>query len=93
MLEAVESLKMLGLPVAPVGLRARAVYQQAVAGGLTAQEAQPASAAAREVALLWEHVDASLFSSGPAARRTGTQPRRQPIPAAMATERGISAAE
>jgi chromosome partitioning protein len=101
-LEAVEALKALGLPIAPVGLRARAIYQQAVARGMTAQEALPASAAAREIALLWEHVDASLFSNRGAARRIVARPRLQPAYAAMALAnagapasagQGITAAE
>ena len=101
MLEAVETLKAMGLPVAPVGLRSRAIYQQAVARGLTAQEAQTSSAAAREIGLLWEHLDASLFSNRVAARRIVARPRLQPTYAAMAmgaagaqaAGQGIAAAE
>jgi chromosome partitioning protein len=100
-LDAVETLKGLGLPIAPVGLRARAIYQQAVARGLTAQEATPASAGAREIELLWGHVGGALFMSHTAARRTVARPRLQPAYAAMALAntgatpagQGISAAE
>jgi chromosome partitioning protein len=59
--EAVEGLKALGLPLASTGLRARGVYQSAVSEGLTAQEAQPGSAAACEIELLWRHVGQALY--------------------------------
>jgi len=62
-LEIVQGLKQLGLPIAPVGLRARAVYQQAVARGLTAQEALPGSAAALEISMMWDFVENGLFVS------------------------------
>lgn len=83
-MDTVEGLKALGLPIAPVGLRGRAIYQQAVARGLTAQEAVPGSAAAREIELLWDHVGGSLFMSHTAARRIIARPRLQPAYAAMA---------
>ena len=90
-LEAVAALRALGLPLAPVGLRARTVYQTAVAKGLTAPETAPGSSAAREISLLWEHVENTLFLSRPAARRVTARPRLQPAYAAMAVS-GLGAA-
>jgi chromosome partitioning protein len=93
-LEAVEALKGMGLPIAPVGLRSRAVYQSAVAKGLTAQEAQPSSVAAREIGLMWRHVSETLFATRTEARRPIAP--IQPTIAAMALARagqGINAAE
>lgn len=101
-METIEGLKALGLPIAPVGLRSRAVYQQAVAKGLTAQEAGAGGAAAREIELLWGHVSGNLFVANAAARRMIGRPRLQPAYAAMAmgsagattgAGQGISAAE
>ncbi len=59
--EAAEGLQGLGLPLAPIGLRARAAYQQGVAVGLTAQEIDPTCLAAREVTALWRWVAAGLW--------------------------------
>ncbi len=67
-LETVAALRELGAPLAPVGLRARNVYQSAVAKGMTAQEAAPGSAAAQEVGLLWAHVDQLLWPAAGHAR-------------------------
>jgi chromosome partitioning protein len=67
--ETVDGLRALGLPIAPVGLRARAVYQSAVAKGLTAQEALSDSAAAREIELIWRHVGEALFAPRDLGRR------------------------
>jgi chromosome partitioning protein len=82
-LETVEALRGLGLPLASVGLRARVAYQSAVAKGLTAQEAAPAGPAAREIGLLWQNVEQTLFASRPAARRVAARSR---TPAAYAAE-------
>jgi chromosome partitioning protein len=90
-LETVEALRALSLPIAPVGLRARAVYQSSGSNGLTAPEAAPDTAAAREIALLWAHVENTLSLSRPAARRVTARPRLQPAYAAMALG-GVGAA-
>jgi chromosome partitioning protein len=58
---AVESLESYGFPVAPIGLRARSVYQTAVAQGLSAGELDPGSTGAREIAALWSAVAAALW--------------------------------
>ena len=76
---------------AVAALRARTVYQTAVAKGLTAPETAPGSSAAREISLLWEHVENTLFLSRPAARRVTARPRLQPAYAAMAVS-GLGAA-
>ena len=51
----------MGLPVAPVGLRYRAAYQNAVREGLAVQEHDPESLATVEVNALWEHVARELW--------------------------------
>ncbi len=60
-LETYETLQGLGLPVAPVGLRYRAAYQNAVKLGLTAPEFASDSLAAFEVDALWENVQRELW--------------------------------
>ena len=60
-METVAALREMGAPLAPVGLRARNIYQSAVAKGLTAQEVAPASAAAQEIGLLWGHLEQMLW--------------------------------
>lgn len=57
---AVEALRFTGLPIAAVGLRARAGYQAAMQRGLAAFEWEPDSSAATEVRRLWADVDARL---------------------------------
>ena len=59
--EAVETLESFGLPIAPVGLRYRLAYQNAVRSGLTAQEMEPDSQAAFEINALWHHVKRGLW--------------------------------
>jgi chromosome partitioning protein len=81
-LEAISALRDMGAPLAPVGLRARNIYQSAVARGLTAQEAAPGSAAAQEISLLWAHVDQVLW---PAISQT---PPTKPQAATPAWRRG-----
>jgi chromosome partitioning protein len=77
-LEAVDGLRALGLPLASAGLRARGVYQTAVAEGLTAQEALPDSAAAGEITLLWGQVGEALFAPRAQVRRGDVRPPRLP---------------
>jgi chromosome partitioning protein len=62
--EAVDMLESFGLPVAPVGLRYRLAYQQAVRMGLAAQEVEPDSLAAFEMNSLWHHVKGELYPEG-----------------------------
>jgi chromosome partitioning protein len=58
--KAIEALRFCGLPVAPVGLRSRTIYQQSVAHGRSVGEWDPTSPASQEVERLWTHVAALL---------------------------------
>lgn len=60
-LDTFEALLDMGLPVAPVGLRYRAAYQNAVREGRSAQELDQESLAAFEVNALWEHVSNAIW--------------------------------
>jgi chromosome partitioning protein len=60
--EAIDLLLDYGLPIAPVGLRQRLIYQTSFARGLSAAEAEPQSRAAEEMAELWAYVTARLAS-------------------------------
>jgi chromosome partitioning protein len=93
--EAIEGLRALALPMAPVSLRARSIYQSAVADGLTAQEALPGGAAIREIELLWRHVGEVLFAAPTHVRRGEVRPPKVP-PAYVVGARagaGLTAAE
>ena len=57
---ALQALEYMRLPVAPVILRARAVYQTAVETGRSAEELADRAAAA-EVAALWDYIDQALL--------------------------------
>ncbi len=59
-LRAIEALRFGGLPLATVGLRSRAVYQSAIAHGVSAAEWDPNSTAAREMAGLWRDIQRRL---------------------------------
>ncbi|CAN1544834.1 Soj ATPases involved in chromosome partitioning [Caulobacteraceae bacterium] len=59
-LRAIEALRFGGLPLATVGLRSRAVYQAAIAHGVSAAEWDPSSTAAREMAGLWRDIQRRL---------------------------------
>jgi len=69
-LETMCALRQLGAPIAPVGLRSRTIYQTAISRGFTAQEIEPAGAAAQEVAQLWTHVQQVLWPTAAQARTT-----------------------
>ena len=57
---ALRALEYMRLPIAPVIVRSRAIYQTAVETGRSAEElADPA--AAREIAGLWEYIDKALL--------------------------------
>ena len=60
MQKAIEALRFCGLPVAPVGLRSRAIYQQSIAHGRSVGEWDPVSPAAQEISRLWDHLAAQL---------------------------------
>ena len=67
-LDTFEALLEMGLPVAPVGLRYRAAYQNAVREGRAAQELDEESLAAYEVNALWEHVNKAIWPTAVAAQ-------------------------
>jgi chromosome partitioning protein len=63
--EAAEMLRSYGVPLAPVGLRYRAAYQNAVRAGRAAQETAPDSLAAFEINTLWHYVKRELWPAEP----------------------------
>ena len=63
---AVEALRFTGLPIASVGLRARAAFQVSMQRGLAVFEWEPNGSAAEEARRLWTDVEARLL--GPASR-------------------------
>ncbi|HEX4197774.1 MAG TPA: AAA family ATPase [Caulobacteraceae bacterium] len=67
---AVDLLLGYGLPLTPVALRSRGVYQTAFAEGLSPLETEPEGLAARELQALWAHVSGRL----PWARRPKPSP-------------------
>ncbi len=60
-LDTFEALQDMGLPVAPVGLRYRAAYQNSVREGLTVQEYDPHCLATEEVNGLWRFLSEQLW--------------------------------
>jgi chromosome partitioning protein len=65
--KAREAVRLMRLPVAPTILRSRAVYQQALATGRSAEELGP-SPAAEEVAELWSFVERLTFGASAPVR-------------------------
>lgn len=68
--KAAEALRFCGLPLASVGLRSRAAFQQSIAHGRSVLEWEPAGAAAQEIGRLWTQVAGQLALpvAAPAAR-------------------------
>lgn len=60
--KALRALSVLGLPIVPVVLRARAAYQTALESGRSAVEVDPAGAAAAELRALWRFMEQLVFS-------------------------------
>jgi chromosome partitioning protein len=60
--KALRALSVLGLPIVPVVLRARAAYQTALETGRSAIEVDPASPAAVELRALWRFMEQLAFS-------------------------------
>ena len=58
---ALEALKLMRLPVAPVILRSRAGYQTGLEAGRSVEETAPNSPAAQELSELWAYVGRFLF--------------------------------
>lgn len=66
--KALEALRLMRLPVAPVILRSRAVYQTALANGLSAEESAFPGPAAEEMAQLWSFIERFAFGERQRAR-------------------------
>lgn len=60
-LKAAEALRFAGMPLAPIGLRARTAFQQSVAHGRSVCEWEPGSAAAEEINRLWDLIAPMLL--------------------------------
>jgi chromosome partitioning protein len=58
---AVEAARVLGFPIATVGLRARVAFQESLWRGEGVMEFEPRSAAAAEIARLWSDVADTLW--------------------------------
>jgi chromosome partitioning protein len=58
---ALEALQLMRLPVVPTILRSRVVYQTALASGRSAEELEPHSPAAREMAACWKFIEGFAF--------------------------------
>ena len=61
MIKAAEALRFTGMPLAPIGLRARTAFQQSVAHGRSVCEWEPGSAAAEEISRLWDLIAPMLL--------------------------------
>jgi chromosome partitioning protein len=55
-LKAVEALRFAGMPMAPIGLRSRAAFQQSIAHGRSVCEWDAQSSASQEIERLWGHI-------------------------------------
>lgn len=70
-LKAAEALRFTGMPLAPIGLRARNAFQQSVAHGRSVCEWEPGSAAAEEISRLWDLIAPMLFGQEDIQARAG----------------------
>jgi chromosome partitioning protein len=64
---ALDALRLLRLPVAPVVLRARAAYQTVLESGRSVEEVEPEGAAAQEIGGLWAFIERLVFGRAPEA--------------------------
>lgn len=58
--KALEALQLLHTPIAPIIIRARMAYQEALSAGLSVEELPPPTPAAEEIERLWEAVQDRL---------------------------------
>ncbi len=58
--KALEALQLLHMPVAPVIIRARMAYQEALSAGMSVEELTPPSPATEEIDKLWETIQLRL---------------------------------
>jgi chromosome partitioning protein len=70
-LKAAEALRFTGMPLAPIGLRARTAFQQSLAHGRSVCEWEPGSAAAEEIARLWDLIAPMLLGQEDIRARAG----------------------
>ena len=63
---ALEALRLMQLPVAPVALRARALYQNSLTSGRSVEELEPGNPAAEEIGRLWAYLERFALGSGKA---------------------------
>jgi chromosome partitioning protein len=70
-LKAAEALRFTGMPLAPIGLRARTAFQQSLAHGRSVCEWEPGSAAAEEISRLWDLIAPMLLSQEDIQARAG----------------------
>lgn len=70
-LKAAEALRFTGMPLAPVGLRARMAFQQSIAHGRSVCEWEPGSAAAEEISRLWDLIAPMLLGQEDIKVRAG----------------------
>jgi chromosome partitioning protein len=66
---AIEALRLMRLPVAPLILRSRANYQSVLESGRSVEELDAANPAAREMAALWGFIERLVYGR-PAGART-----------------------
>jgi chromosome partitioning protein len=60
---SLDALRLMQLPVAPVVLRARALYQTTLATGQSVEEVWPGNPAAQEIAKLWDYIERFAFGA------------------------------
>lgn len=70
-LKAAEALRFTGMPLAPIGLRARTAFQQSLAHGRSVCEWEPGSAAAEEISRLWDLIAPMLLGQEDIRARAG----------------------
>lgn len=66
--KAIEALRLMRLPVIPVVLRSRALYQTALASGQSAEELASDSPAGEEIAAAWGFIERFVFGEPRQAR-------------------------
>jgi chromosome partitioning protein len=65
---ALEALQLMRLPVAPVIIRSRLLYQTALASGRSAEELEPSGPASQDMAATWRFIE--RFALGEPRRRS-----------------------
>jgi chromosome partitioning protein len=65
---AIEALQLMRLPVIPVVLRSRVVYQTALATGRSAEEIDPGSAGSQDIVQAWRFIERFAIGDQSAAK-------------------------